>query len=200
MEKGIVAADVCVIITKGRKIINLEVENMRIVSIFTDKLFSFHYSNQADNELTRLMSCWTDIDYLDQFLEENKKDIGSNSIDVLISQIVDDANRIDDKLYFLTTNSSQSLNSFFKPLHNEEYQFTLLSKRKGRVNYLRLYALKIDDNCYVITGGAIKFTHLMEERKHTNDELTKIDTCKRYLNENGVFDYDSFFEFLNENV
>jgi len=173
---------------------------MKIVSIFGDKLFAFQYSSEAMNEFHRLFSCWTDLDYLEQFLVQNKDDLGGYSIEEMIKQIVDDANKIDDKLYFLTRNNTYSLNSFFKPLDNREYQFKLLSKRKGRINYLRLYALRIDDNCFVITGGAIKLTQFMDERKHTKDELEKIDACKRYLNELGVFDIDSFYGFLNENI
>jgi hypothetical protein len=53
----------------------------------------------------------------------------------------------------------------------------------------------------VITGGAIKMPlhHLMKDRDHTRVELQKLKRAKSYLNENGVFDEDSFFEFLNDN-
>ena len=71
-------------------------------------------------------------------------------------------------------------------------------RQKGRKNYLRIYALRIDKNCFVITGGAIKFTHLMQDRKHTQLELNKIEMCRNYLKENGIIDADSFYEFLNQ--
>ncbi len=87
---------------------------------------------------------------------------------------------------------------FFKSLHNQEYKPKPVSKQKGRKSYLRIYALKIDTNCYVITGGAIKFILLMEERLHTKQELIKIEKCRNYLKENGVLDIDSFYEFLEE--
>jgi hypothetical protein len=45
---------------------------------------------------------------------------------------------------------------------------------------LRLYALKIDKDCFVITGGAIKVSQKMQE--------------------NGVFDSESFFELLSEQL
>jgi len=40
----------------------------------------------------------------------------------------------------------------------------------------------------------------MEDRNHTNRELIKLNRCKAFLNENGVIDADSFYEFLNEQL
>ena len=61
-----------------------------------------------------------------------------------------------------------------------------------------IVAIKIDNNCFVITGGAIKFHHLNKDRPHTQKEMQKINRCRDYLKDNGVFDADSFYEFLNE--
>lgn len=77
--------------------------------------------------------------------------------------------------------------------------FEVLSKRKGRQNLLRIYAIKIDSNCYVITGGAIKITETMQGHKDTLLELNKLEKCKQYLKENDVFDSDSFYELVNDN-
>lgn len=177
---------------------------MKIVSIFAEKLFAFHYADEAENELKRLLNQWNDVAYLYQFLKENEQDVKSNSelkstsIETLINQIVTDANRIDDLLKILSSNETKKLDSFFKSLHNSEYQFQTLSLQKGRKNYLRIYALRIDENCFVITGGAIKFHHLMQERVHTNIELQKLEKAKQFLKANDVFDTDSFYEFIIE--
>lgn len=173
---------------------------MKIVRIFGDQLFAFQYKNDALNELERLLELWTDIGYVYEFLKENKNDIGNQSAELLTEQIIEDATEIDDTLNEISSNKNQRLESFFRPLDNKEYQFKILSKQKGRVNYLRIYALKIDDNCFVITGGAIKFTHLMEERNHTKEELLKLENCRNFLQENQVHDSDSFFEFFTEQL
>lgn len=81
-------------------------------------------------------------------------------------------------------------------MRNSEYQFQILSLQKGRKNYLRIDALRIDDDCFVITGGAIKLTHLMEEREHTANELQKLEVAKQFLKANDIYDSDSFYEFL----
>lgn len=173
---------------------------MKIVSIFAGKLFSFHFPDESENELKRILSLWRDSEFLEQFYYENKGDLKGISYETFSQNIIDDANQLDDTLYNLSQNESSDYDVFFKQLNNQEYQFKLLSKRKGRINDLRLYALKIDANCYVITGGAIKLTHLMEDRPHTLNERTKLDKCCRYLNDQGIFDSESFFEFILENL
>ena len=174
---------------------------MKIVDIFAEKLFAFHYDNEDENELKRLLNLWNNSNYISTFLDENKSDIPPyENINKLEQKIFDDANEIDDILYELSNDDDMQLEEFFAPLDNKEYYEVKLSKQKGRKRYLRLYALKIDENCYVITGGAIKFTHLMEERDHTIEELRKIDMCREYLKSNDVFDAESFYEFLIEEL
>lgn len=172
---------------------------MKIVRIFAEQLFAFHYENEADNELNRLLTQWNDPAYLYQFVIQHKADAPKGvSIQTIINQLIDNANDIDDTLNKISTDSSRSLEEFFKPLDNQEYRIVELSKQKGRKNYLRLYAIKIDQNCFVITGGTIKFHHLNKDRPHTQKEMNKIEKCRNYLKENSVIDADSFYEFLYE--
>ena len=70
--------------------------------------------------------------------------------------------------------------------------------KKGRNNYLRIYAIRIDANCFVITGGAIKFHHLNMERKHTALEMKKLEKCRDFLQPHGIWDVNSFFELIND--
>lgn len=172
---------------------------MKIIRIFADRLFSFQYADETDNELSRLLTNWSDASYLYQFVTQHKADLPKYvEIPTLINQLVDNANTIDDILCEISTNLNRKLEEFFRPLDNQEYYFVELSKQKGRKNYLRLYAIRIDENCFVITGGAIKFHHLNKDRPHTQKEMEKIERCRDFLKENGVFDADSFYEFINE--
>lgn len=172
---------------------------MKIVRIFADQLFAFHFNGEKMNELRRLLSLWNDTTYLYKFVTENKSDVPKNTpIPSLVFQLNENANEIDDTLNKISIDPKRSLEEFFKPLHNQEYHIVELSKQKGRKNYLRLFAIKIDTNCFVITGGAIKFHHLNKDRLHTKKEMEKIDKCRDYLKNNNVFDADSFYEFLNE--
>jgi len=172
---------------------------MKIVRIFADQLFAFHYENETDNELRRLLNQWNDTLHLFQFVTQNKDDIPKNvPVQTLINELIDNANDIDDTLNEITADLSRSLEEFFKPLDNQEYHIVELSKQKGRKSHLRIYAIRIDKNCFVITGGAIKFHHLNKQRPHTQKEMEKIEKCRDYLKNNSVYDADSFYEFLNE--
>lgn len=173
---------------------------MKIVNIFANKLFAFQYKGEKYNELRRLLNLWSNTSYLLQFTTENKTDIPKNKrIEELIFTLIENANKIDAILNEIKNNPDRRLEDFFKNLNNNEYRIDiLLAKQKGRQNFYRIYALKIDNNCFVITGGAIKFHHLNKNRPHTQIEMQKIDQCRDYLKENGVIDSDSFYEFLNE--
>jgi hypothetical protein len=70
------------------------------------------------------------------------------------------------------------------------------TKAKGdrHRSWLRIYAIRVDVDLYIVTGGAIKLTATMREREHTQKELQKIDRCRNYLREQGIFDEQAFKE------
>ncbi|MBC7747923.1 MAG: hypothetical protein H7Z76_04965 [Methylotenera sp.] len=168
---------------------------MKIVSIFEDNLFAICYGNYAINEFERLMDLWTDVAYLKEFAVQN------NVVDV--AQFVEDRLAESDKLQDALDdimNGHQPLEKYFMPLHNNETGFKILSLQKGKLskNKLRIYAIKIDENMFLITGGAIKMSLEMKDHIGTLEELKKLNIAQQYLKTKDVFDNDSFFEFLNE--
>jgi hypothetical protein len=168
---------------------------VKIVTIFAEKLFAFHYKNETYNEYDRLMELWTDTQYLKKFAEDN----GIIEVETYVLDRLDDADEIQDKLEEISADQ-YPLEHYFKPLNDDEIGFKILSLQKGKLdnNYLRIYAIKIDDGCFVITGGAIKMSQKMKDHPDTRKEFDKLNTAKRYLEDNDVFDKDSFYELLNE--
>lgn len=146
------------------------------------------------------MERWSDSAYLEQFLIDNKKDYDDPDRFEMANRIIEEGYDIEAKILDIIDHESVRLDHFFRPLNNSEYQFRTLSLRKGRIQILRLYAIRIEQNTYVVTGGAIKlpFHHLMEDRPHTREELGNIQRVKSFLEANDVFDNDSFYEFLKE--
>lgn len=51
---------------------------------------------------------------------------------------------------------------------------------------------RIEPNVYIVTGGAIKLMATMQEREHTRKELDKLNACRDFLKQNGVFYQESF--------
>lgn len=175
---------------------------MKIIDIFANgKLYAFHYNGEENHELDRLIDLWNDPTHLHAFIKTHFKDVPKDKTSYQVfNDILNNVGELEDILDEIATDGNRQFKEFFSPLHNQEYKVVELSMQKGKKNYLRLYALKIDDNCFVITGGAIKFTHLMEERPHTLEELNKINRCRDFLKSHGVFDNDSFYEFITQDL
>lgn len=96
------------------------------------------------------------------------------------------------------------LESLFHPLENFRTSEMVLGKEKARLkrtvrhsSWLRIYAIKLSQGVYVITGGAIKLTLTMEERDHTKAELTKLEKVRRFLLNENIIDDDSFIDYVN---
>ena len=174
---------------------------MKIIDIFAEKLCSIAYKKEGseeydDCEYDRLLELWTDVNYLRQYAKQNNvKDINK-----FVREKLRDAEKIEDFLDELTK-ENEPLDIYFKQLDNNETGFKLLSLRKGKASKydgLRLYAIKIDDECFLITGGAIKMSLKNDDHQDTREEMSKIKKVKAFLQENGVVDFESFYEFRTE--
>ncbi len=172
---------------------------MKIVPIFAESLFSFHFDDEKDNEYDRNIELWTNAEYL---LDFAKKYLSGIDYYDYVANRLEDAEQIIDLIDTICENKTENLEVFFRPLYDSEYSIVTLSLQKGKTkhtnrrNDLRLYAIKIDEDCFIITGGAIKVSQKMQENDLTNKELEKMQFCKEYLRQNGVFDSESFFELI----
>ena len=141
------------------------------------------------------MDNWTDVSYLRKYAKDN----AIENINQFVKDRLNDAEQIQDVLEEITTNN-QPLEFYFRTLFDTESGIKILSLQKGKIenNGIRVYAIKIDANCFVITGGAIKMSQAMQDHPDSNNELAKIKAAKEYLQENSIFDIDSFYELINE--
>ena len=183
--------------------INLQVDYMKIAPIFGKKLYAFKYPEEDKDEFARLFELWNDSEYLEEFFEINKSDLQSGywrnrSVEDAIFDTIDYAQDFEDILIKLSDESESSqkdgLESIFSPLSNSQYKIQILDKSKAKENWLRIYALRVERDIYIITGGAIKLTRTMQERVHTEKELHKIDKCRRFLLDLGIIDSDGLIE------
>lgn len=100
---------------------------------------------------------------------------------------------------------TEQLDGLFHPLSLADNRVRELTREKARnwdrdrhASWLRIYAIRIEPNVYIVTGGTIKLTATMQEREHTQIKLNKLNACRNYLQQNGIFDKDSFVDFLEE--
>lgn len=176
---------------------------MKIVPIFGKNLFAIKHTGEEKDEFSKLFELWQDPEYLEDFFENNKDDLGNGfwgsiSIEKAIFETFEYAKEFEETLLDLSKKSSSGqidgLKTIFKPLHDTQYQTTLFKKSKAKQTWLRLYALRIEDDVYIVTGGAIKLTLKMQDRKHTDLELKKIEKCRRFLIDLGIVDVDGVIE------
>ncbi len=172
-----------------------------------DHLWAVHEIGKDADELTLLFRDWTNGEFLFDFFMENLDDLKEFFHIERIEQAVDDTFEDAESLeeLILEFPYTENLDDLFTPLGLSDSRTRELSREKARnwerkrhASWLRVYAIRLDSNVYVVTGGAIKLTRTMQERAHTQLQLDKLNRCKSYLQSNGVFDQDSFVEFTNE--
>lgn len=172
-----------------------------------DHLWAVKAQDKEADELTLLFRNWTNGDYLLDFFMEHFDDLKGyfhiERLDEAVSDTFEDAEDLQELV--LDFPYTEHLDSLFKPLDITDAQSNELSREKARnwdrkrhASWLRIYAIRLGPDVYVVTGGAIKLTRTMQEREHTALELQKLNRCKAFLKSNGVFDQDSFVELINE--
>ncbi len=173
---------------------------MEIIDIFAEKLYAIKHPKDVEHVYKTLLDNWTDVSFVRDFVKTHQADLNGRSINSVVKEIIRDTEQIEDDIIDLCESKTEILDSFFKPLGKEDYG-QLLPREKGRVTRIsntRIYAVKIESNCYVITGGALKFTRALQQRPHTQQELNTINKVRDYLIDKDVIDKDSFIDFKND--
>lgn len=172
---------------------------MEITATFAENIYAVNYDQYEEDELTRHLNLWNDITYLKEFYDKNERYILNNSylavntIREFINAVNYNAEMLDDAICEYSENNS--LFQLFIVLQEKEDLKEVLSLRKAKQNFLRLYGVKLE-NIYIITGGAIKLTQKMQEHENTEKELIKLKAFKKYLQKQDVFNEETFYELL----
>ena len=172
-----------------------------------DHLWSVKEPDKEFDELTSLFEKWNNADYLLDFFKDNIEDLRKyfhiEKVSEAIRDTFEDADELEELI--LEFPYTENLDGLFMPLDVTDARCVELTRRKARnwnrdkhASWLRIYAIRLEANVYVVTGGAIKLTHLMQDKEHTAMELDKLNRCKAFLKANGVFDKDSFVDLNKE--
>lgn len=170
------------------------------------KLWAVRYQGENENALYNLFDQWSDVMWLRSFFKRNWDDLVSYFKIMDINQAIEDTIEDSDCLQRIIMDISpdSNLDEIFHPLENYRTSDVLLGKEKARLkkgmrhaSWLRIYAIKLSEGVYVITGGAIKLTLRMEEREHTKLELAKMDKVRSFLLSENIIDNDSFVEYMS---
>ena len=172
-----------------------------------DHLWAVRDITKPSNELAALFQKWNDAEYLWDFFFENLDDLQEffhiERISEAVEDTINDAEQLERLI--LEIPYTENLDEMFLPLGSADAVIRELAREKarnwnriGHASWLRVYAIRLEKNVFVVTGGAIKLTRSMQERTHTQHELTKLNQCRQFLLDNGVFDTDSFISMIEE--
>ncbi len=182
---------------------------MKIVSTFAvvkDSLFSVLFDtevnlvdgngtiipNEQQHEFNRLFDFWNDPKKLKVFFEENLEDLNDSyweeiNIEEAIEKTKNEAKEL-QKILIEYAKAGQTirlknLSMLFKPLSKNKYEKFERDKTKvdGKKTWLRLYAIRIYANFFVICGGAIKLRKTLNDRPYLLQELKKLEITRNYL-------------------
>lgn len=166
-------------------------------------LWAVRYDKDNENALEKVLSQWSDAEWLADFFMQNIDDLISyfkiTNIEDAIYQTMEDRDEM--ACVIMDISPDANLDRFFRPLDNNRTAEMILGKEKGRSNrqsWLRLYAIKLNVGIYIITGGAIKLTRTMQEREHTLTELERMEKVRNFLLNEHVFDDESFEDYRKE--
>ncbi len=169
---------------------------IRTFALVEDSLYSVMYGNEVQHEFDRLFDTWNDAEYLEEFFVEQREDLERPfwdhiSVEQAVLKTKRDARILENKIIQIAetgkTDRNQTLSCLFKPLHNEPDCLDPFEKSKVygliRPSWLRIYAVRLDTNLFLISGGAIKLTKKMD-KPHLQKELKKLETTRIFCKVN----------------
>lgn len=171
------------------------------------RLWAVRYDGEVDNALYIILDRWNDVRWLRTFFKNNFNDLVSHfkitDINQAINDTLDDAERL--QYLIMDISSEADLDELFRHLEPSRMKEVLLGKEKAKIknrrqhaSWLRIYAIKLSQGIYIITGGTIKLTAAMQERQHTLEELTKMEMVRNFLLDESIVDSDGFEDYLRE--
>ena len=180
---------------------------MDIIEIITNRIYSIKYDEEDTAEYYRLFNKeWTDVesllDFFQSHLEFTENEFWGflgNDPEIAAARVLKDAHMLEPHLRDLAKNSNNGehpdLDNYFKPL-NGKYAYDIEHiPMKGygvlESTFLRLYAIRIEVNCYLIVYGGIKLNSSIQNSPDLQDKVfNRIDRVKQYLVDEIIIDKD----------
>ena len=178
---------------------------MRFEALTKDEcLWAVVYEGENQNAFDTVFDKWFDAKWLRDFFDNNIKDLNTFFKISDIDQAIFDTLADTEALQGVILDMKNPPDAFFRPLEPSRMSEMTLGKEKAKglirshPSWLRLYAVKLQSNRYLITGGAIKLTATMQEREHTLEELRKLNKVRDNLLKEGIIDYEGFKSMIDD--
>lgn len=182
---------------------------MEIREIYKGCLYSIKFDETDADEYSRVIALWKDLDYLVNFFKENAREVdqpfwreaGLNpdtpiaSAERVASEAIVLASHIRDLAQNAKDGELPDFENFFQPLGGKYSYVRELEPHKSygtfRPSLLRLYAIKLGRNVYLIVFGGIKLGSTIQNSPGLKEQVfRRIDNVMTFLKANGIFEED----------
>lgn len=177
---------------------------MEIERIHHPFLYSIRHDGQPLNELDRLFEEWNDLETVISFLEDNSDLLGKGTWqhlptpELAARQVLDEAEEMEDTIERHAGNAEKGrkpdLDSLF---HDFGGKYSLVKEYAPAKSYggaspslLRIYAIRLAANTYIVTGGGIKLCRTIQDSPGMGSIISGIDNARLWLKNNGIIDKD----------
>lgn len=180
---------------------------MDIREIYKDCLYSIRFDEADTDEYSRVISLWKDLDYLVDFFKTNAKEVDQpfwrevglhpdaplTSAERVASEALVLAAYIRDLAQNAANGELPDFEDFFHPLGGKYSYVRELEPHKSYGTFspslLRLYAIKLDKNVYLIVFGGIKLGSTIQNSPGLKEQVfNRIDNVIAFLKANGIFE------------
>lgn len=175
---------------------------MEIEKIYPPYIYSVRYDHKEENEYDSLFSQWYDLDYLGNFFQSNNRwlimDIwrNINTLELASRQVIDEADEMDSTLFRLYENTVKGIKPDYDSHFYDfggKYQYVMEYCPVKSYGYktpslLRIYAIKMESNTYLVTGGGIKLGKSIQDSPGLSHIITDIENVRNWLKKNGIID------------
>lgn len=146
---------------------------MKIRELLPPYLYSMQYGDDdKQDEYERLLDVWTDADAVASFFESH-----SQEMDPLFWGDVAEPE----------VAAARTITYVRTPMK---------AYGPGDPSLLRLYAIKLSSNCYLITGGGIKYCKTMQESPELMAEIDKLKSVLSFLKHLGIEDAEDVTNYF----
>lgn len=120
-------------------------------------------------------------DFCNEYIDKKKKAFYGKSMEEIIKDVLAESASI----FSLLLTQYKHLDDFFKPLskHPDEYNLSKLklNEEQNPKSKIRIYAVRLAENTYIFTGGAIKISEKISQHPDTARERKKMIRVRDWL-------------------
>jgi hypothetical protein len=182
---------------------------MRITEVIPKKLYALLLQDDID-AFHDCFDKWQDTTYLHDFFYTRRDELKFYNKDIssLVNDVLSESDSFFNKIADVLENDEDINwdNSIFYPLHNRQgFDLPIVSAKaygsEKRGALCRLYAIRISDGAYIVTGGLIKTSVALQDTDEGKQILKTLRELSDFLFYNNIidtFDLDSILEdFIN---